>query len=231
MSDERRIERFNVQPGARTVPAEDGHLCLYTDHLDALGEAEKTNRDIARREMDERETLEAKVAEQRTYIDLLVKAGKGSEDAFEAAEQKLESLWSGLKAEVEHYRDRAAEERDRSVRFKTVLEADGALREGERIDAIADRLEALDAPEDTEAAPVRKWTDEEVIDFALNTEHPEDTRKQPDLHSRSAIALVVGHLEGYADNLALPYPYNRNQLVEALREDAEKLKQSGGGES
>lgn len=57
-----------------------------------------------------------------------------------------------------------------------------------------------------------------------------DTEKQSDLHSRSAIALVAGHLEGYADNLALPYPYNRNQLVEALREDAEKLKQSGGGE-
>jgi hypothetical protein len=77
---------------------------------------------------------------------------------------------------------------------------------------------------------------------------PEDTEKQSapvtqlTLKQRETISTVQGHLEGYASMAAIQLaPYESHgdyeapvaalkKLIPALREDAEKLKQSGGGE-
>jgi len=69
---------------------------------------------------------------------------------------------------------------------------------------------------------------------AAAPEVSEDTEEQSDLRSRSAISLVAGHLEGYADAIDLivrdDLQLHAAALASKLREDAKKLRQSGGGE-
>lgn len=188
MADERRIARYDAllcSTSAHVVTerVEGGEFVKYDDHQDALGEAQ----------------LEAG--------DLRVELEQMTKDR-DAALAKLESLRSGLKAEVERLRKLTTYHLDSCDRapLGSVAAAEYEHRASDCI-LTGDRLERLlDASEDTE-------------------------KQSADLRSRPDIAYVAGHLEGYASMLGrLGSKANLRALIEGLREDAEKLKQSGGGD-
>jgi hypothetical protein len=199
-------------PPAEAGPDGDGfelqvvEVMPVEDHQDALGEAQLEAGDL-RVELHAAEFSRVKAEDalggatrdrdraREACIDVEAVATRRYEEV-QALEEKLETLRSGLKAEVSGLESEAE---TTGIRAR--------WRAAERLRLL------LDASEDTEkqSDPVTQLTPKQ----------------------RETISTVQGHLEGYADVIeafGVDGNAGEEKLWRALREDAEKLRQSGGGE-
>jgi hypothetical protein len=140
MPDEKSIERWSIVGMVKSISQRsDGRYVKWDDHLDALGEAEK-----ARDQYREGWLLRGRQINEE---------GVEFRRRTEAAEEKLETLRSGLKAELVMLRAEAGEYGRRALRFKAGFDCPEARRFERLADDkrnSADRLQALlDASEDT----------------------------------------------------------------------------------
>jgi len=134
----------------------------------------------------------------------------------DAAEAKLKSLREALKVEVE--------------RLKETTKDASSDEECRRVEESIDRLQQLlDASEDTENPG---FSDDDLVQCYRDMESAGTTQLSP--KQREQIMSVAGHLEGYADGLDRIVRHELQLDITAfadkLREDAKRLKQSGGGE-